>query len=44
MLMNLGLPGAVLGPETQQLGAAVGMDIFGNFLERVVPSCPASRR
>ena len=39
-LMNLGLPSAVLGPETQQLGASIGLDIFGNFLEREVPFVP----
>ena len=39
-LMNLGLPGAVLGPETQQMGASIGLDIFGNFLDREVPFVP----
>lgn len=39
-LMNLGIPGAVLGADTQTLGASVGMDIFGNFLEREVPFVP----
>lgn len=39
-LMNLGLPGAVLGPDTQQMGASIGLDIFGNFLEREVPFVP----
>ena len=32
VLMNLGLPGAVLGPDTQALGVSIGQDIFGNFL------------
>ena len=36
-LRNLGIPGAVLGLETQTLGAAIGLDIYGNFLEREVP-------
>jgi lysophospholipase L1-like esterase len=39
-LMNLGLPGAVLSPGTQTLGASVGLDIFGNFLDREVPFVP----
>jgi lysophospholipase L1-like esterase len=39
-LMNLGIPGAVLGPDTQALGNSMGRDIFGNFLEREVPFVP----
>jgi lysophospholipase L1-like esterase len=39
-LMNLGIPAAVLGPDTQALGTSLGRDIFGNFLEREVPFVP----
>jgi lysophospholipase L1-like esterase len=39
-LMNLGVPGFVLGPETQALGNSIGRDILGNFLEQEVPFVP----
>lgn len=39
-LMNLGIPGAVLGPDIQALGASIGRDIFGNFLNQEVPFVP----
>jgi lysophospholipase L1-like esterase len=39
-LMNLGIPGAVLGPETVTLGKSYGRDIFGNFLDQEVPFVP----
>jgi lysophospholipase L1-like esterase len=38
--LNLGIPGAVLGPDTEALGASYGRDIFGNFLQREVPFLP----
>jgi lysophospholipase L1-like esterase len=36
-LTNLGIPGAVLSPETEALGDALGRDIFDDFLEREMP-------
>jgi len=36
-LSNLGIPGAVVSPGVQSLGNQVGLDIFGNFLEREMP-------
>jgi lysophospholipase L1-like esterase len=36
-LLNLGIPGAVLGPQMQTLGNTLGRGIVGNFLEREVP-------
>jgi len=36
-LVNLGIPGAVLGPNVQAIGNSMGLDIFGNFLEREMP-------
>ena len=36
-LLNLGLPGAVLGPEIQSLGNQLGRDILSNFLDNEVP-------
>ena len=36
-MLNLGIPGAVLGPGTQALGNSLGKDIFGNFLDQEVP-------
>jgi len=36
-LVNLGIPGAVLSPEVQAIGNALGRDIFANFLEREMP-------
>ena len=38
--LNLGIPGAVLGSDTQAIGNALGRDIFGNFLDREVPFVP----
>lgn len=34
---NLGIPGAVLSPEIEAIGDAVGPDIFANILERELP-------
>ena len=39
-LTNLGIPGAVLSPETEAIGDAVGLDIFDDFLEREMPFVP----
>jgi len=39
-LMNLGIPGAVLSPQIQAIGAQVGSDIFGNFLDQEMPFVP----
>jgi lysophospholipase L1-like esterase len=39
-LTNLGIPGAVLSPETEAIGDALGLDIFDDFLEREVPFVP----
>jgi lysophospholipase L1-like esterase len=39
-LTNLGVPGAVLGPETQALARRHGRDIPGNFLEHELPFVP----
>jgi lysophospholipase L1-like esterase len=36
-LLNLGLPGAVLGPEIQAMGNQLGRDILSNFLDNEVP-------
>jgi lysophospholipase L1-like esterase len=36
-LLNLGLPGAVLGREIQDIGNQLGRDIYSNFLENEVP-------
>ncbi len=36
-LLNLGIPGAVLGPEIETIGNQLGRGIPGNFLEREVP-------
>jgi lysophospholipase L1-like esterase len=38
--LNLGIPGAVLGADTQAIGNALGRDIFGNFIDREVPFVP----
>lgn len=38
--VNLGIPGAVLSPEIQAIGDALGRDIFANFLERELPFVP----
>jgi lysophospholipase L1-like esterase len=39
-LTNLGIPGAVLSPETEAIGDALGRDIFDDFLERQMPFVP----
>jgi lysophospholipase L1-like esterase len=39
-LMNLGLPGGVLGPELQILGSQLGADILTNFLDNEMPFIP----
>jgi lysophospholipase L1-like esterase len=39
-LTNLGIPGAVLSPETETIGDAAGLDIFDDFLERQMPFVP----
>jgi len=39
-LTNLGIPGAVLSPETEAIGDALGLDIFDDFLEREMPFVP----
>jgi len=39
-LTNLGIPGAVLSPETEAIGDALGRDIFDDFLEREMPFVP----
>jgi lysophospholipase L1-like esterase len=36
-LLNLGIPGAVLSPETQQLGNKYGVNIEANFLQQEAP-------
>jgi len=36
-LLNLGLPGSVLGPEIQAIGNKLGRGILSNFLENEVP-------
>lgn len=38
--VNLGIPGAVLSPEIQAIGNALGRDIFANFLDRELPFVP----
>ena len=35
--LNLGIPGAVLGPTTQSIGNQMGKDILTNFLENELP-------
>ena len=35
--LNLGIPGAVLGPTTQSIGNQIGKDILTNFLENELP-------
>jgi lysophospholipase L1-like esterase len=37
---NLGIPGAVIGPEIQQLGQRYGRFIPGNFIEHELPNLP----
>jgi lysophospholipase L1-like esterase len=41
-IVNLGIPGAVLGPEIEQIGNALGRGIPGNFLEREAPFVPSN--
>ena len=36
-LLNLGIPAAVLGPDIEAIGNALGRGIPGNFLERELP-------
>lgn len=36
-LLNLGLPGSVLGPELQTLGNQLGRGVLSNFLENEIP-------
>jgi lysophospholipase L1-like esterase len=36
-LLNLGIPGAVLGPDIEAIGNSLGRGIPGNFLEREMP-------
>ena len=35
--LNLGIPGAVLGPEIQSIGNSMGRDIVANFIDRELP-------
>jgi lysophospholipase L1-like esterase len=35
--LNLGIPGGVLGPETQSIGNQLGRDILTNFLDNEMP-------
>jgi len=39
-LMNLGIPGAVIGPGFQAIATANGRDVPGNFLDQEVPFVP----
>ena len=39
-LTNMGIPGAVLGPTTQQIGNQVGLGIPANFLDQEGPFVP----
>ncbi len=39
-LTNMGIPGAVLGPTTEQIGNAAGLGIPANFLEQEAPFVP----
>jgi lysophospholipase L1-like esterase len=39
-LTNMGIPGAVLAPSTQQLGNQFGLGIQANFLDQEVPFVP----
>jgi lysophospholipase L1-like esterase len=36
-LLNLGIPGSVLGPDIEAIGNSLGRGIPGNFLEREMP-------
>jgi lysophospholipase L1-like esterase len=40
-LLNLGIPGTVLGPSIQALGRQHGRDLPGNFLDQQLPFVPA---
>lgn len=39
-LLNMGIPGAVLSPEVQQLGNSVGVGIESNMLQQQAPFVP----
>jgi lysophospholipase L1-like esterase len=39
-LTNLGIPGAVLGPDTQALARRFGRDIIANFIDGELPFVP----
>ncbi|HEY8550661.1 MAG TPA: SGNH/GDSL hydrolase family protein [Vicinamibacterales bacterium] len=39
-LLNLGIPGAVLGPDIENLARELGRGTIGNFLERELPFVP----
>jgi lysophospholipase L1-like esterase len=39
-LMNLSIPGAVLGPTVESIGNQIGRQIPGNFLDREAPFVP----
>lgn len=39
-LTNMGIPGAVMSPEVQQLGQSVGVDIESNMLQQQAPFVP----
>jgi lysophospholipase L1-like esterase len=39
-LTNLGIPGAVLSPDIQNLGNSLGRGIQGNFIDRELPFVP----
>lgn len=39
-LTNLGVPGAVLGPDTQAIARRFGRDIIGNFIDNELPFVP----
>jgi lysophospholipase L1-like esterase len=41
-LTNIGLPGAVLSPEVQDIGNSVGIGINNNFLQHEAPFVPQS--
>lgn len=41
-LVNLGIPGAVIGPDIQQLGNQHGRNIPANFIEREMPFVPTN--
>jgi lysophospholipase L1-like esterase len=41
-LLNLGIPGSVVGPEIEDLARQVGRGSIGNFVERELPFVPRS--